>query len=535
MEKFTWFIKDLIDLEYFLHSDEGVDNEGSRQALLKRDRDIYLNKILPLEKKRGLTPKNSIRIWLEQIRKINRKGEKTGEVLPGETFQEAYRLMGFGLLIVGILSGSGLAFSFLNYKGIEPLNVSYYLAIFVFTQFFAVLLLLVIFFACKMVKRPFQVSIIYTLISRFLTTLISKINQYTSKNHTINKSGLDAVMGMIRGKRQIYGSLFYWPVFILIQIFGIGFNLGTLGATFVKVLGADIAFGWQSTVQVSDQFIFKLVQVISFPWSWLITADFAHPSFYHIQGSHMILKNGIYHLSTKDMVSWWPFLCFAVVTYGLLPRLLLLVTGITIQKRVLSKIDFRYKTCEKLQNRMRTPQISTEGSFVKPGVFHKRDSANTSVKDILLDTRKVLKEKGMVVLIPDDIFETFTDDKLESVILKVFGYPIQQKLRFDEDEEGDNQIIHNIFNMKQNNTLTNLLILQEAWQPPIRENLLFIRKLRKASGKTSMIWVGLIGRPVQGRIIFTPVKDEDWIVWNQKLDALGDPYMGIEKLIAKGA
>ena len=65
------------------------------------------------------------------------------------------------------------------------------------------------------------------------------------------RGSLEAVAGLVRGKRQIYGSLFYWPVFILAQIFGVWFNLGVLGTTFMKVLGSDVAFGWQSTVQFS--------------------------------------------------------------------------------------------------------------------------------------------------------------------------------------------------------------------------------------------------------------------------------------------
>ena len=47
-----------------------------------------------------------------------------------------------------------------------------------------------------------------------------------------------------------------------------------------------------------------------------------------------------------------------------------------------------------------------------------------------------------------------------------------------------------------------------------------------------MIWVGLIGRPKQGAV-FTRVKEEEWEVWDQKLKALGDPYLGLERLMAE--
>ncbi|MBW1718378.1 MAG: DUF2868 domain-containing protein [Deltaproteobacteria bacterium] len=119
-------------------------------------------------------------------------------------------------------------------------------------------------------------------------------------------------MGLVKGKRQVYGSLFYWPVFMLAQIFMIGFNLGVLAATLLKVTGADIAFGWQSTVQVSTEWVFELVRAVALPWSWFVPAEIAYPSLSRITGSHMVLKDGIYSLATEDLVSWWPFLCLAV-------------------------------------------------------------------------------------------------------------------------------------------------------------------------------------------------------------------------------
>jgi len=532
MKKSIWRIKDLIDLEYFLQCDEGAGDESAQKSLLKRDRYIYLNKILTLEKGDASTPRSVIRSWLEQRKKMEESETETLRVLPGDAFDEGYHLMGFAFLIVGILSGAGLAFSFLNYRGTEPLNISSYLALFVLTQCLALLLLMGIYVARRVRRAPFRSSITYTLISGLMTTLIVKIKHRTLKTTlTGSKRGsLEAVMGLVRGKRQIYGSLFYWPVFILAQIFGVGFNLGVLGATLMKVLGSDVAFGWQSTVQFSSQTVFKLVQVIALPWSWLVRADFAHPTFYQVEGSHMVLKDGIYHLATRDLVSWWPFLCFALLTYGLLPRLILLVMGIMVQKRALLRINFSHRACQRLLNRMRTPLVSTWRRSVSSEDLRKGDTKAPEAK--VSDPQDVLTGKSMIALIPDDIFEAFTDDELESVIFKTFGYPVRRRLRFGENEEGDKRVLHELSTMKKD-AATNLLILQEGWQPPIRESLLFIRDLRMASGETSMIWMGLIGRPRQGAV-FTEVKEEEWEVWDQKLKALGDPYLGLERLVANG-
>ncbi|MFH1953096.1 MAG: DUF2868 domain-containing protein [Pseudomonadota bacterium] len=531
MKESIWFIKDLIDLEYFLQRDESAEDESAQESLPERDRYIYLNKILPLKKeKQTLNPPRVIRSWLEQRREIERSRSGPNTLLPGDAFDEVYGLMRFGFLIVGLLSGAGLAFSFLNYRGTEPLNISVYFAGFVLTQCLVLLFFMGMFFIRKIRCTSFGVSVIFSLVSTLIATLIGKIRHRALETLSGSKrDSLEAVMGLIRGKRQIYGSLFYWPVFILAQVFGVGFNLGVFGATLLKVLGSDIAFGWQSTVQFSAQAVFKLIQAIALPWSWFVPADIAYPTLSQIKGSHMILKDGIYHLATQDLVSWWPFLCFALLTYGLLPRLILFVIGFIAQKRALMRIDFSHTACERLVHRLTAPLFSTEGRSSDPEAI---PADNARAPDAAAsDRRGVLTGKDMIVLIPEDIFEACSDNEFEGIISKTFGYPIWRRLRFGKDEEGDKTVLHEISRMKREDAAPNIVILQEAWQPPIREHLRFIRDLRRALGETSMIWVGLIGRPRRGNI-FTQVKEEEWKAWHQKLEALGDPYLGLERLVA---
>jgi hypothetical protein len=168
-------------------------------------------------------------------------------------------------------------------------------------------------------------------------------------------------VGAIIGKSRTYGLLFFLPVFILTQLLAMGFNLGLLAATLFKVVTSDIAFGWQSTIQLSPTAVHSLARAIAAPWSWALEGDAAFPSLAQIEGSRIILKEGIYHLSTPDLVSWWPFLCLAVLVYGLLPRLLLFLGAIAVQRRFLGSLDFRQGACEQLLMRMTTPLVSTRG------------------------------------------------------------------------------------------------------------------------------------------------------------------------------
>ncbi|MCP4622699.1 MAG: DUF2868 domain-containing protein, partial [bacterium] len=245
MEKTRWTLSDIIDLEYFLHSDEGKTDESDRKSLAKRDRDIYLSKIQPLEKKdKSFTPRIIIRSWLEQRRKMEGWGAEPKRRFPGEAFDAVRRLLGFVFLLLGILSGAALAFSFLTYSGAEPLNVTFYLVLFVFLQCLSLVLLMGVSLIRKMRRSSPRASVIYNLVSGLMAALVMKIKHHALKTLSgSRRDSLKATAGMIEGKRRVYGSLFYWPAFMLIQVLGVGFNLGVLCATLVKVLGSDIAFG----------------------------------------------------------------------------------------------------------------------------------------------------------------------------------------------------------------------------------------------------------------------------------------------------
>jgi len=535
MKQAIWSMKDLIDLEYFLQQDENEQGESAQAALAKRDREIYLNKIRPLEKKnQALTPGRVIRSWLEERRTSEERSAASLKApLPGEAFADIYRLMGYGFLIVGVLSGSGLAFSLLNYRGTEPLNVSVYLTALVLSQCLALLLLLAIRFIRRMRGSPFRGSVVFTWISGLMTRLIVRMKEGPLKGLEGSQRGsLEAVTGLIRGKRQVYGSLFYWPVFILSQVFGIGFNVGALTATLLKVIGSDIAFGWQSTIQFSAQAVFRMVQTIALPWSWWVPADVAYPSLSQIKGSHMVLKDGIYHMATQDLASWWPFLCLAVLTYGLAPRVMLLVMGLVFQKGSLSRVNLGHAACVRLLHRLTTPIVATQGALPQTsGAGIERGDAIQTPEASVRDQGDAMCRTPIIALIPDDIFETCPDNDLENVVFKALGCAIREKMRFGQDLKGDEEVLQKLAIIRKEGLVEGLLLVQEAWQPPIRENLSFIQDLRTASGDRTMIWVGLIGRPRQGAV-FTRATEEDVRVWQQKLKALGDPYLGAERLAA---
>ena len=337
-----------------------------------------------------------------------------------------------------------------------------------------------------------------------------------------NRINLRAAIGLVKGKKAVYGSAFYWPIFILAQAAGVGFNLGVLAATMLRVASRDLAFGWESTIQLGSQTVYDMVRMMALPWSWFVSPPIAHPTLAQIEGSRIILKEGIYHLSTQNLVSWWPFLCLAVFFYGLLPRMILLGAGRMAQTRAISRLNFYHSSCEKLMIRMTTPALRTKGLINGDGrriVLKESPGDHNSLPRI---RGKGEEGRGAVVLVPDDIFGQSPESELADRTRRLFGFTFLKRIKIGIDSEADMTSIKALSGIKGKTHPPAVLLLQEAWQPPIKETGLFIREVRKILGPQAPMIIALIGKPGVNTI-FTKVEDENWKMWEQEIAGMGDP------------
>ena len=74
-----------------------------------------------------------------------------------------------------------------------------------------------------------------------------------------------------------------------------------------------------------------------------------------------------------------------------------------------------------------------------------------------------------------------------------------------------------------------LVIVQEAFQPPIRESIEWLQQLRATQPSTGKMMIFLVGRPqVAGRR--KEVCETNQRVWEQSIDALNDANLGVSSL-----
>ncbi|PIP38686.1 MAG: hypothetical protein COX19_11375 [Desulfobacterales bacterium CG23_combo_of_CG06-09_8_20_14_all_51_8] len=216
-------------------------------------------------------------------------------------------------VITAALSGAGLAWSLLSYSGTAPINIFTCVWVLLVPQ----LALLVILGLSLLVSRAGVAPVFkgfYPLLAALFRRLIMSVKKAGETSLTGGQRlSLQAMAGFVGRQASLYGPVFFWPIFLLAQIFTVFFNLGILCATLLKLAITDLAFGWQSTLHPTPETVYHLIDAFSMPWSFMPAA---HPTLAQIQGSQMILKDGMVHLSTLDIVFWWPFLCHALVWYG---------------------------------------------------------------------------------------------------------------------------------------------------------------------------------------------------------------------------
>ncbi len=367
-----WTVVDLIDLEHYLGADEQVLHEGTaaRNALTERDRTLYLDRIAPAVvttlPHSTLHRRLSLRRWLRERRAAELPQRRL--LLPGRTFAQAQRLTALGLAVLGFLIGIGAASALLSYDGHRPINVAIYIFLLVLIQFLLVGGATVAWLVRR--ARPVDRAVQdLSLLGRLIRPLVIRVSGWLLHQHLaatrqeVNDRTATQV-GRLRSQYALYGAVSFLPMLIPAQVFGVVFNLSVILTTIGLEWFTDLAFGWQTALDLSPQFIHGLARVVATPWGWLFGEGVGYPSLEQVAGSRILLKDPLSLLDAGDLRSWRWFLVLAVCTYGLLPRLLLLGASLLTQRHLLERLPFTQGRTQALYARLLTPtvEIATHGS-----------------------------------------------------------------------------------------------------------------------------------------------------------------------------
>ncbi len=520
--KQNWRIPDFLDLEYFLEADKQIAEAQGEAVLRERDRELYLGTIGGEDGDSNPDREWLIYRWLQERRSQENEEQGGQALLPGRMWYELYGLFWAFCSFLAFAAGGGLCFSYLSYSGEQPVNVSLFFLVFVVFQFLLLLMLPVGWLFRKLRGLDLRDSILLSLVNKGLNRFLFIVRKSGfSQLGNQRKQQFSASLAAVQARGKGYGSLFFWPLFLLFQLFGIAFNFGVLGALLVKVASSDLAFGWQSTIQLSSDFVAGWVQLLALPWSWFLAGSY--PTMEQVEGSRMILKDGFYHLASADLVSWWPFLCLAICFYCLLPRIVLFVFGGMARKRSLAAVSFTRAEHNQLLHRLLTPRLQTQfvreirRKALEPSEPVPKESP-TAEKEMEADGGNITVNGSLLALIPDELFDDCDREELSQYCEQRFGYTVQQTIRLNERYE------------YPVSSVSPLLLLQEAWQPPILELINFLKQLREHSDEHTHILVALVGKP-RPDTLFTPVSEQDMQIWQQKIALLADTSLQLAALV----
>ncbi|MEE4240976.1 MAG: DUF2868 domain-containing protein [Desulfopila sp.] len=490
-----WTLQDSIDLDYFCSRDlAGDDLDG--QDRHRRERDIFLQSQYGKEDRQP-THAECLRLWLAHHRLESIPALSSSA--PGKWFEEILVSFKYLLLFAGLLLGCVSGLSYFAYTGRTPLNVFTFFSIFILPQLLLLCVFLLRSAAAKLMKQP---------LIRLHRTAMPLFIRFTGLVKKITKANLpcERHYNTTQLLRENGKALFNGPLFICSQLFGIAFNLGLVGVTLFKITTTDLAFGWQTTLQFGSETLYSWIHILALPWSWMPAAAASLPTLSEIEGSRIILKDGIYHLLTENLTSWWPFLLLCLLFYGLLPRLILMLYGFFLKRqgvrRFLGQRRFRA-----ISRRMLTPLVSTQAAVPPAPV----DTTAKTGKKLPQAAQKETRQKNdCVVLVPDEIFSPFTPE-IMAQLLSPSGYQSVEKKRFLQNYVEDRLLLEEMSRLQ-----LPLVVLLEAWMAPITEHLLFLQDLEKVLPADCPLCICLLGKPGSSEP-YSRARPEQARLWREKI------------------
>ena len=521
-------LKDIIDLDYLIYMEDALDSQEDIQWRTIRDRKIYNQCKNTVQTEKALLLK-----WLV-FRKnefFKGKDKKALTLLPGTIFSIIYSWMAYAMVLSGCVTGVSLAYSFLAYHGNRPINVTIFIVLFVVLQ-----VLLILFTLILLVKRGigtknrenrFSNSIIHTLISSLFFNVLPKILKKT--DWPIFKKSLDTLeytSSLIRMKNREYKDLFFWPIFFLTSVFAFSFAAGALGGTFFRVVVSDMAFGWQSTLMASSDRVYDLVSFIALPWSWFVPESLVHPSLEQIEGSRIILKDGLSVLATQDLVSWWPFLCMGILFYAVIPRGFLIITGILAQKHVLRNFNFERPRFRQVIARMQSPVLDITANEIPVNQTIEKNPNKDMKEKPSFRTRPDVPGQKALLLASKSVY---SDEIIKKVIKGIethLSFNVKETIGISFDFDDDAGAIRQM----SESGVDQVILVHEVWQPPIRGLLHYITRIKAAMPENKLLWI-MLTRDASEIDLSVDNTDINCNVWKKAVFKLENPDIVVKRFI----
>lgn len=523
-------LKDIIDLDYFIRMDDALESMEDVNSRVIKDRKIYHQC-----RENTQNHKELLLSWLT-LRKeefFTKTDRKDRPLLPGTIFSFLHTWMMYSAILAGGSFGVSLAYSFLAYHGTRPINVAVFMAVFIGFQF-----LLILFTLIAVMRRAIgaatrrnrdRTSVIHTvLIFIFFNLLPRCLKKAGGTIAKKNRTTLEYTSSLIRLKNREYSRLFFWTFFVLASVFAFSFSTGAVSGTFFRVIVSDMAFGWQSTLMATSEGVHDIISLIALPWSWFLPESVAVPGIEQVEGSRIVLKDGISVLATQDLVSWWPFLCMGILFYAILPRGVLIIAGLLACHQGLQQFDFKRPRFKRLIARMQSPvvDINSDGTQAVQNPAAQRPSSQPMEKQGAFEAPLDMPCQTALVLASNTVYSDSAMAKILSHINTYLFADVKEMIAIQFDFDADRDAVYRI----KTSNADQVILLHEVWQPPIRGVLHYITQIKATLPEDRPLQV-LLTQDAGQEDLSVEASDLNFDVWKKAIAKLEDPFIRVERFL----
>ena len=437
------------------------------------------------------SPIARVRAWWRSVSQDAPEG-------PGARLDRLRTIVTVAMAAIGSITGVAVALTAFAYDGSQPVNVVRLLMLLVGVQ--------LVLLAATLLLLPARLPGL-----RHLQDLLTALNPgawAAGVYAKLARASPDAARlfelhdPRPAGRRFVKWQLLYWS-----QTAAVMFNVAALITAIMLVTFSDLAFGWSTTLDADATAVSRIVQAIAWPWASFAPLAVPSPDLVEQSQFFRLERAGVVAGSPRALGAWWPFTLLALVTYGLLPRLLLFTLAAVRLRAATGALLLEDARVTALLDRMTSPAIETaaeqhdEAPPLSIGVATAGDRPTTG------SARALIWESSLPV------------DAARSYARRHLGLEV-----LDIAEAGGGRLATDRAALEQlaADASRTLLVFTPAWEPPLLELRDFLAELRQRIGPGASIVVAPV--PDGPRA----VTDVERATWQRAIAQLADPKIYVE-------
>lgn len=495
-------ISEIINIEYQLYRDTRSDPVDVR----RRDRDIGKEYTGSEENRPSL-----FRFWLKKL--------ESGSRFPGQSFSSALTFLRYLVFFFFLISGATTCAGVLAYDGSMPVNIVNFIAVFVGIEVLLYLLFLINVLPGSIHNKVPLIGDFYRFAGFVFSRIIGTVSNHLYKNKTGSMGQFTAVYNRVKSRHTIYQKIERWTLFSITQLGGFAFSLGALAACAYLITFSDLAFAWNTTLDVTPDFFHKIVTLISAPWAF-ISKDLV-PGMDLVEATRYFRLGGAYsgtHSSALLVGGWWPFLICILIFYGLIPRFILLVLSRFVLLRTQKKAPFLSSEFDSLHRRLISPIFSIRTESIENGEKKSENKLPVNPES------SHFKAEACFLIIWGEI--DLSETEIEEIVRAGFKWNIVET--YYAGMLDNLKDVETLGRFEGSSRDEPVILVAESWEAPGKAVEHFLRILRNNINRDRRIIIGLINRNSESHLVSPQLTD--WQNWQNSVTSLNDPFISIEPI-----